>query len=132
MGVTWTSYGDVRCSGLPGCRLRYGIRRTLDGRVELRGKKGDWYNVRLDMEVPGRLQSAAPVQDAPWVVVRFYGNCLGGARFGGALWRPIRKVMLSGLHASMASLLLGCSMAPGSSRLPWPIPARPRCHPAAP
>eukprot|EP00877_Chromochloris_zofingiensis_P008500 jgi/Chrzof1/3903/Cz13g12220.t1 len=36
-------------------RSKYGIRRAVDGRVELRSKAGDWYQVRLDMEVPGAL-----------------------------------------------------------------------------
>lgn len=34
---------------------RFGIRRLLDGRVQLRSRKGEWYTVRLDMEVAGAL-----------------------------------------------------------------------------
>ncbi|KIY99896.1 hypothetical protein MNEG_8063 [Monoraphidium neglectum] len=36
-------------------RARYNIRRGLDGRVQLRSRKGEWFAVRLDMEVPGAL-----------------------------------------------------------------------------
>lgn len=32
-------------------RLKYGIRRSLDGRVQLKRKNGVWMSVRLDMEV---------------------------------------------------------------------------------
>lgn len=30
---------------------QYRIRRTMDGRVQVRSTKGDWWSVRLDMEV---------------------------------------------------------------------------------
>ncbi|KAI8463942.1 MAG: hypothetical protein J3K34DRAFT_130462 [Monoraphidium minutum] len=36
-------------------RARFAIRRGLDGRVQLRSRKGEWHSVRLDMEVPGAL-----------------------------------------------------------------------------
>ncbi|GBF93326.1 hypothetical protein Rsub_06364 [Raphidocelis subcapitata] len=36
-------------------RARFGIRRLLDGRVQLRSRKGEWHTVRLDMEVAGAL-----------------------------------------------------------------------------
>ena len=37
------------------CRQKYGIRRGVDGRVQLRSRSGQWYSIRLDMEVPGAL-----------------------------------------------------------------------------
>jgi len=36
-------------------RQKYGIRRGIDGRVQLRSRSGQWYSIRLDMEVPGAL-----------------------------------------------------------------------------
>lgn len=36
-------------------RGKYGIRRSLDGRVQLRRRSGVWVSVRLDMEVPGAI-----------------------------------------------------------------------------
>jgi hypothetical protein len=39
----------------PARRSRYGIRRLLDGRVQLRSRNGEWFTVRLDMEVAGAL-----------------------------------------------------------------------------
>lgn len=44
-----------RCYKTRARRSRYGIRRLLDGRVQLRSRKGEWFTVRLDMEVPGAL-----------------------------------------------------------------------------
>jgi hypothetical protein len=37
------------------CRNKYGIKRGLDGRVQLRRRSGTWVSVRLDMEVPGAI-----------------------------------------------------------------------------
>jgi hypothetical protein len=37
------------------CRNKYGIKRGLDGRVQLRRRSGSWVSVRLDMEVPGAI-----------------------------------------------------------------------------
>jgi hypothetical protein len=37
------SYDDLRG--------KYGLRRNVDGRIQVRGQKGDWWSVRLDMEV---------------------------------------------------------------------------------
>lgn len=34
-------------------RLQYGIRREMNGRVQLRSRTGSWYSIRLDLEVPG-------------------------------------------------------------------------------
>lgn len=36
-------------------RSKYGIRRSLDGRAQLRRKNGTWMSIRLDMEVPGAI-----------------------------------------------------------------------------
>lgn len=36
-------------------RQRYKFRRMGDGRVQLRSSKGEWYQCRLDMEVPGSM-----------------------------------------------------------------------------
>ncbi|KAG1676466.1 hypothetical protein FOA52_002286 [Chlamydomonas sp. UWO 241] len=36
-------------------RGRYKLRRAPDGRVQLKSMRGDWWSVRLDMEVPGAL-----------------------------------------------------------------------------
>ena len=36
-------------------RARHGVRRLLDGRVQLRSRSGEWFTVRLDMEVAGAL-----------------------------------------------------------------------------
>lgn len=36
-------------------RGKYNIKRTIDGRVQLRRKSGAWMSVRLDMEVPGAI-----------------------------------------------------------------------------
>ncbi len=36
-------------------RAKYGIRRSIDGRVSLQSASGDWFSVRLDMEVPGAI-----------------------------------------------------------------------------
>eukprot|EP00955_Chlamydomonas_euryale_P071828 361207-Chlamydomonas_euryale.AAC.7 len=36
---------------LQAIRSKYRFRRTADGRVELRSSRGDWWSVRLDMEV---------------------------------------------------------------------------------
>ncbi|KAI8472077.1 MAG: hypothetical protein J3K34DRAFT_504507 [Monoraphidium minutum] len=44
-------------------RARYGVRRGLDGRVQLRSRKGEWFSVRLDMEVAGALLLRAPNGD---------------------------------------------------------------------
>uniref|UniRef100_A0A7R9V095 Uncharacterized protein n=1 Tax=Chlamydomonas euryale TaxID=1486919 RepID=A0A7R9V095_9CHLO len=40
---------------LQAIRSKYRFRRTADGRVELRSSRGDWWSVRLDMEVPGAM-----------------------------------------------------------------------------
>uniref|UniRef100_A0A383VC80 Uncharacterized protein n=1 Tax=Tetradesmus obliquus TaxID=3088 RepID=A0A383VC80_TETOB len=40
---------------LDNIRNKYGIRRGLDGRVQLRRRSGTWVSVRLDMEVPGAI-----------------------------------------------------------------------------
>eukprot|EP00798_Chlamydomonas_sp_ICE-L_P001292 gene1293-32641_t len=34
-------------------RLKNGFKRIADGRVMLRGENGDWYSLRLDLEIPG-------------------------------------------------------------------------------
>lgn len=36
-------------------RTKYRMRRMADGRLQLRSSKGDWYQCRLDMEVPGSM-----------------------------------------------------------------------------
>lgn len=40
---------------LDNIRGKYNIKRTIDGRVQLRRKNGNWMSVRLDMEVPGAI-----------------------------------------------------------------------------
>eukprot|EP00879_Flechtneria_rotunda_P008704 GHRR01009118.1.p1 GENE.GHRR01009118.1~~GHRR01009118.1.p1 ORF type:complete len:235 (+),score=90.90 GHRR01009118.1:190-894(+) len=40
---------------LDNIRGKYGIRRLIDGHVQLRRKDGTWMSVRLDMEVPGAI-----------------------------------------------------------------------------
>lgn len=40
---------------LDNIRNKYGIKRALDGRVQLRRRSGTWVSVRLDMEVPGAI-----------------------------------------------------------------------------
>lgn len=37
------------------CRQKYGIRRTADGRAQLRSKDGVWYQLKLDNEVQGTM-----------------------------------------------------------------------------
>ena len=50
------SQGKLKGSkALEDFRSKYKIRRTVDGRVQLRGSKGDWYTCRLDMEVAGTM-----------------------------------------------------------------------------
>ena len=53
-------YADLESKGknnniktLEDFRNKYKIRRTIDGRVQLKSSKGDWWSVRLDMEVSG-------------------------------------------------------------------------------
>ncbi|KAJ9532147.1 hypothetical protein QJQ45_003944 [Haematococcus lacustris] len=36
-------------------RSKYNLKRTGDGRLQLRSANGDWYQCRLDMEVPGTM-----------------------------------------------------------------------------
>jgi hypothetical protein len=36
-------------------RNSYGFKRSISGRVSVKGTSGQWYDVRLDMEVPGAL-----------------------------------------------------------------------------
>ncbi|KAJ9518385.1 hypothetical protein V8C86DRAFT_2855117 [Haematococcus lacustris] len=36
-------------------RLKYNLKRTPDGRLQLRNSKGEWFQCRLDMEVPGTM-----------------------------------------------------------------------------
>jgi hypothetical protein len=62
------------------CRQKYGIRRGVDGRVQLRSRSGQWYSIRLDMEVPGALLLRDPkgnvyaieTQDLPQVGGRLW------------------------------------------------------------
>mmetsp|Transcript_6402 Transcript_6402/g.10957 ORF Transcript_6402/g.10957 Transcript_6402/m.10957 type:complete len:229 (-) Transcript_6402:385-1071(-) len=36
-------------------RQKYRLRRAADGRLQLRSSRGEWFQVRLDMEVPGSM-----------------------------------------------------------------------------
>eukprot|EP00798_Chlamydomonas_sp_ICE-L_P000688 gene688-2120_t len=36
-------------------RMKFGFKRTADGRTMLKNDNGEWYNLRLDMEVPGAM-----------------------------------------------------------------------------
>ena len=50
-------------------RSKYRYRRTLDGRVQLKSSKGDWWSVRLDMEVSSiPLRLTDPVASATRMV----------------------------------------------------------------
>lgn len=53
-GFAKLSHLKILCFDLA-CRNKYGIRRGLDGRVQLRRRSGTWVSVRLDMEVPGAI-----------------------------------------------------------------------------
>jgi hypothetical protein len=44
---------DVK--SLESFRQSYGFRRNFNGRVSVKGTSGQWYEVRLDMEVPGAM-----------------------------------------------------------------------------
>ncbi len=53
-------YSDLESKGktksskaLDDFRAKYRIKRTVDGRVQLKSTKGEWWSVRLDMEVRG-------------------------------------------------------------------------------
>lgn len=75
-----------RTQALEDFRSKYSFRRTVDGRLQLRSARGEWYQCRLDMEVPGsmllrdskgnvyalqtevlqQVSSAGRLQDAGW------------------------------------------------------------------
>eukprot|EP00878_Enallax_costatus_P010640 GHUV01011115.1.p1 GENE.GHUV01011115.1~~GHUV01011115.1.p1 ORF type:complete len:252 (+),score=77.55 GHUV01011115.1:261-1016(+) len=44
---------DIR--SLDNIRSKYNMKRTIDGRVQLKRKNGTWMSVRLDLEVPGAI-----------------------------------------------------------------------------
>lgn len=55
------SKGKMNNAGaLNDIRNKYKVRRTVDGRVQVKSAKGDWISVRLDMEVPGALLMRDP------------------------------------------------------------------------
>jgi hypothetical protein len=49
------SKGKTRSvKALEDVRNKYRLRRNIDGRVQLKSSRGEWWSVRLDMEVRGR------------------------------------------------------------------------------
>lgn len=50
------SKGKTRSvKALEDVRNKYRLRRNVDGRVQLKSSRGEWWSVRLDMEVPGAI-----------------------------------------------------------------------------
>jgi hypothetical protein len=49
-------------------RLKYGIRRGDDGRVQLRKEDGTWMQLKLDMEVRGTMLLRNTADDTIWVL----------------------------------------------------------------
>lgn len=50
-------------------RLKYGIRRGVDGRVQLRRASGVWMTLKLDMEVTGTMLLRDTGDDSVHVLV---------------------------------------------------------------
>jgi hypothetical protein len=47
------SKGGGSPKGLDDLRAKFRLRRGPDGRVQIRSSKGEWMQIRLDMEVGG-------------------------------------------------------------------------------
>jgi hypothetical protein len=60
-------------------RNSYGFKRNINGRVSVKGTSGQWYEVRLDMEVPGAI-----ILQVGWLVPGWLGR-LGTRWMAGGL-----------------------------------------------
>lgn len=52
--------GKLTQKSVESLRSKYNFKRSFDGRVWVKSSKGEWYAVRLDMEVPGTLLFRSP------------------------------------------------------------------------
>lgn len=60
--------GELNSVTAGNLRLKYGIRRGDDGRVQLRKADGTWMQLKLDMEVRGTMLLRNTVDDTIWVL----------------------------------------------------------------
>ncbi len=81
-------------------RNSYGFKRNINGRVSVKGSSGQWYEVRLDMEVPGAL------------ILQVGG---GGPAGGGLTWtRPPR--LMAGWYLQAGCCAAGRRAAPQAAQ----------------
>lgn len=60
--------GDLNSVTAGNLRLKYGIRRGDNGRVQLRRTDGSWMQVKLDMEMRGTILLRNTTDDTVWVL----------------------------------------------------------------